>query len=53
MRLINNIKNKLNSEIILILNPNPKAYVTLDLFPKKKKKKVTLGPWFAVLTFDI
>ena len=51
MRLINNIKNKLSSEIILILNPNPKAYVTLDLFPKKKK--VTLGPWFAVLTFDI
>ena len=52
MRLINNIKNKLNSEIILFLNPNSKAYVTLDLFPKKKKK-VTLGPWFAVLTFDI
>ena len=50
MRLINNIKNKLSSEIILILNPNPKAYVTLDFFPKKKKKKS--DPWTLVCCFD-
>ena len=50
MRLINNIKNKLNSEIILILNPNPKAYVTLDLFPKKKWP-LDLGLLFWLLIF--
>ena len=51
MRLINNIKNKLSSEIILILNPNPKAYVTLDLFPKKKKWPLDLGLLFWLLIF--
>ena len=29
VELMNNSKNKLNSEIILIFNPNPNAHLTL------------------------